>query len=123
MENRPQPDSKEREDDHLNLTQSGPRNANEIANINTDSTKQLQQFPQPPLTRLYPIDLSVTLSLSSLLPLFFLSSLFRVFSGDVESDLLAVSCTNRPGRPVDQEVPKLCLHELFVGAGQGLFDL
>ena len=44
-------------------------------------------------------------------------------SGDVESDLLDVSCTHRPGRPVTPVVLKLCLRGLSVDAGPGLFDL
>ena len=43
-------------------------------------------------------------------------------SGDVESDLLDVSCTNRPGRPVIPLVLKLCLRGVSADACPGLFD-
>ena len=46
-----------------------------------------------------------------------------MFSGDDESDLLDVSGTDRLGRPVISEVPKLCLRGLFDDAGPGLFGL
>ena len=44
-------------------------------------------------------------------------------SGDVESDLLDVFCTGKPGRPVIPVVLKLCLRGLSADAGPGLFDL
>ena len=43
-------------------------------------------------------------------------------SGDVESGLLDVSCTYRPGRPVILVVLKLCLRGVSADAGPGLFD-
>ena len=44
-------------------------------------------------------------------------------SGDVESDLLDVSRTDRPGRPVIPVVLKLCLRGSSADAGSGLSEL